>query len=663
MLTRRSESRFVIGALVVGILACATQGRTPSHEERPGYAAQPAAGFPQAGGGGASRAGKRFPLGQGVNDDVRITASDLGISENSIAVHPLDGNVLLCANNSFHPLSFRHQNLHVAWSHDAGATWTSATIGRAKADPAVAIDRDGTFYVSYINDAAPVGEGGHGISVSSDGGRTWQPRMVFDGHADKNHLVVDTHASSPFVGRLHAGWTRFTSGGLSSILASFSDDGGRSWSPVRNVSRNQLVNQGVNLQTGPNGELYCCWSIFSEPEHTLVFSASLDGGNTFQAPRFFEDLRGVWPSGVTDFLKANSWPSMAVDRSGGPRNGWIYVFWTNVGVPGVNVGDPDIYMLRSRDGGETWDAPVRVNDDDTSSAQWFAWSACDQVNGDLYTIFYDRREDPADVLARAWVARSTDGGASWVNQPVGDEQFLPRGALGDYLGICARDGHVWPLWSDLRTDPVTAYTSPLSFDIHPPLVSCPEPLTVEGSTTGGAAASSPAIDAFLGETTAKDEVDPAPEIVSDAPAFFPLGTTLVTFTARDDAGHVAQCTAPLTVVDTVPPAFEVTPSLDVLAPADHRLEPIDVTAFVADVVDPDAGFVLASVGSSEADSGLGAGDVAKDIQQVELGTPDTRFLLRAESFSRGGRVYTLKYVAGDSSGNERVHTLSVRVNP
>jgi hypothetical protein len=100
---------------------------------------------------------------------------------------------------------------------------------------------------------------------------------------------------------------------------------------------------------------------------------------------------------------------------------------------------------------------------------------------------------------------------------------------------------------------------------------------------------------------------------------------------------------PLTIVDTTPPDFEVTSSPSILAPADHRLVPIDVTALVADVVDPDAGFVLVSVGSSERDSGLGPGDLAKDIQGVERGTPDTRFLLRAENFSRGeGRVYTIK---------------------
>jgi hypothetical protein len=88
---------------------------------------------------------------------------------------------------------------------------------------------------------------------------------------------------------------------------------------------------------------------------------------------------------------------------------------------------------------------------------------------------------------------------------------------------------------------------------------------------------------------------------------------------------------------------------------------VDVTAVVADVVDPDAGFVLASIASNEPDAGAGPGDAPKDIQDVQLGTPDTRLLLRAESFGRGGRVYTLKYVAKDASGNARVQSLQVKV--
>jgi hypothetical protein len=117
-------------------------------------------------------------------------------------------------------------------------------------------------------------------------------------------------------------------------------------------------------------------------------------------------------------------------------------------------------------------------------------------------------------------------------------------------------------------------------------------------------------------------------------------------------------------VDTAPPNLELEASEAVLTPANHRMVPIDVTAAVADVCDPGAGFVLVSIESSEPEQGLGHGDPPKDIQQAELGTPDTRFLLRAESFARDGRrTYTIQYAASDASGNVRTRILEVHVEP
>ena len=668
-------------ACLAGLAACRSreevggepwEGEVPECEGLEGRMAVP----PQAASltdGSILGKGSRALLDSGAGDDVRIHGAMRPLSENSIAVDPLDPRVVLCANNAT-TNGVRPRGVQVGWSLDGGQTWSNMILDDAQADPAAAIDGDGAFYVSYLLPGFPA-TGGIGVRISRDRGATWSARTVTDvDRVDKDHLVADTAAASPFAGRLYASWVKLE---LPSnrIFVATSSDGGRSWDRGKNVSGVQSMRKHApNLQTGPGGELYCCWALLhpvTGDENGIGFNSSLDGGDTFLGARVaLSNLRGIWSSRIRNTnIQMNSFPSMAVDKSGGARNGWIYVFWTNVGVPGVNVGDADVYMARSRDGGFTWDAPVRVNDDATANAQWQVWGTCDPVNGDLHAVFLDRREDPGDVLARAYVARSRDGGHTWVNLPVGDVTFTPSGLgrstyMGHYLGIAAQGGRVYPLWSDWRADMLTAYTQLLVFDIEAPVVSCPAALTIEGSAIGGADVSDPAIVAFLSQASAQDELDPAPEIVSDAPAFFPLGTTLVNFTARDDAGHTVQCSAPLTVVDTTAPDFEVRPSLDVLAPADHRLVPIDVTAFVADVVDPDASFALVSIGSSERDSGLGAGDLAKDIQDVELGTPDTRFLLRAENYSRGsGRVYTIKYAARDASGNTRARSLSVNVKP
>ena len=55
------------------------------------------------------------------------------------------------------------------------------------------------------------------------------------------------------------------------------------------------------------------------------------------------------------------------------------------------------------------------------------------------------------------------------------------------------------------------------------------------------------MQAFLASVTVTDSVDPAPTLTNDAPAIFPIGETIVTFTATDAAGNVARCANLVTV--------------------------------------------------------------------------------------------------------------------
>jgi hypothetical protein len=62
--------------------------------------------------------------------------------------------------------------------------------------------------------------------------------------------------------------------------------------------------------------------------------------------------------------------------------------------------------------------------------------------------------------------------------------------------------------------------------------------------------------------------------------------------------------------------------------------------------------LLTSVSSNEADNGTGDGNTVEDIQDADLGTPDSMIRLRAERAGGGnGRVYTVVYTATDESGN------------
>jgi hypothetical protein len=76
---------------------------------------------------------------------------------------------------------------------------------------------------------------------------------------------------------------------------------------------------------------------------------------------------------------------------------------------------------------------------------------------------------------------------------------------------------------------------------------------VNASDANGIAGSAAAVAAFLAATAVRDLVDPAPAVTNDAPAQFPVGTTTVTFTARDASGNATRKSATLTVVAPAAP--------------------------------------------------------------------------------------------------------------
>ena len=70
-------------------------------------------------------------------------------------------------------------------------------------------------------------------------------------------------------------------------------------------------------------------------------------------------------------------------------------------------------FVRSTDGGATWTAPVRVNDDGDSAAwQWFGTMSV-APNGRIDVIWNDTRNDPQGYRSQLYYAYSQDAGVTW----------------------------------------------------------------------------------------------------------------------------------------------------------------------------------------------------------------------------------------------------------
>jgi hypothetical protein len=198
-------------------------------------------------------------------------------------------------------------------------------------------------------------------------------------------------------------------------------------------------------------------------------------------------------------------------------------------------------------------------------------------------------------------------------------------------------------------------------DTTPPVIVCPANITVECTSHDGTPKDDAQLVPFFSGASATDVCDSTPELTDDAPDYFALGATVVTFTATDADGNASSCQATVTVEDTTPPEITVELNRDVLWPPNHKMSDILATVVVTDICDPNPTFVLTSITSDEPDNGSGDGDTDGDIV-ADLLTPDQVFQLRSERMGGGdGRKYTIIYTASDGSGNTAPDTACVRV--
>lgn len=397
-------------------------------------------------------------------------------AEPSIAIDPVNPRIIVVGAQEGRFADDGAVETGYATSQDGGHTWadgnlpmlTTAVGGpfERSTDIAVTFGPDGTAYAETGSYDQSNPRSTIAVQASTNGGLTFgPPSLVTDDNNpnilnDKNWIAVDTFARSPHYGRIYVVWSRFitTGSGTGAVThapgtISYSDDHGRTWSPLRFVSAADADTEGLIPLIHPDGSVTVIYVQTVGSNDFEVAQTSRDGGNTWGAPVTVGAFLGSEVPGMRTGLV----PAAAID----PSTGHMYVAWqdTRFNAAGLN----DIVLSVSANGGQNWSAPRVVNPRVAGLDRFTPAMAA--AGGAVHITYGTRGDNGTAPAATEDYIVSADGGRTFGPQrQVGPPSVLRWAAitnggtaifLGDYVGVAATPRTAAFAWSVSSKPPVT----------------------------------------------------------------------------------------------------------------------------------------------------------------------------------------------------------------
>lgn len=360
------------------------------------------------------------------------------------------------------------------YSNDGGLNWKSKSISSkwgVNGDPCMLIDTLGRYYYFHLSNINGQSLVGGMVCQRSD---VLKGKFKKEGHTVANGKFHDKEWAvvNPFNNLIYLTWTQFDAydsedpKDLSHILFSKSSDGGLTWSDPAQISTvpgdcrdNDKTAEGAVPAVGPHGEIFVVWS----RNDSLWFNVSVDEGeNWLPRETFVAEQPNGWVIDIPGIFRCNGLPVTACDLSPSKNRGTLYVNWADQKNGADNT---DIWLIKSTDHGKSWSAPKRVNQDESKHHQFLTWMTIDQKNGNLYFVYYDRREH-TNTLTDVYLAWSEDGGETIHDIKISELPFKPNPKIffGDYTNISVHDGIIRPIWTRLHEGQISLHTAIIHFN-------------------------------------------------------------------------------------------------------------------------------------------------------------------------------------------------------
>jgi hypothetical protein len=356
-------------------------------------------------------------------------------NEPSICVDPTNGNKMSIGWRQFDSVASNFRQAGVAHTINRGSTWSPRTVLQPnvfRSDPVLNSDKLGRFfYLSLLQNLFT------DLWRSLNGGQSWANVAPADG-GDKQWFTIDS-TNSTGRGFQYQSWstdgnnyggrqfTRSTNGGLS-WMNPINIPNSPSWGTLDVDSSGNLFIGGTNLSTG---QIWCVRSTNAKngtvvPTFDQSTAVHLGGHIAFGEP--------INPDGLVGQV------FLAVDRSGTITNNNVYML-ASVQPAGFSTGS-DVMFVRSTNGGQTFSATRRINDDPVNHAKWHWFGTLSVApNGRIDAAWLDTRNAANNTDSQLFYSYSFDGGNTWSRNLAVSNSFNPhlgypnQNKLGDYITI------------------------------------------------------------------------------------------------------------------------------------------------------------------------------------------------------------------------------------